>query len=261
MSKKMGRIGRLMLVATLALGALAQPAMAATVTKTFTTHGQASANLLVYGGETFTLSTVGTSFIGTLKLQKSFNGSDFQNTTVSTAPYATWSATIHVDEARGRRVYFRVYCSTHTSGSTVLTMADVSDTVQEFNNLKGAVVLRLKDDGVEVPGTLAVTGAASAASLTLTTGLAASSIADGAITSPKMATASVPTAAIIDGANTSPKMAANSIPTAAIIDANVTSPKISMGSTSANAALCVTATGAIGICSSAVGSDGGCTCN
>ncbi len=96
---------------------IAQPGVvaAATVSKTFTTHTQVSAALLVYGGETFTFNVSGT-FVGTVKLQKSLNGSAWENVISTNAAY---SRTIYADAGKGQREYYRVFASTHTSGSIV----------------------------------------------------------------------------------------------------------------------------------------------
>lgn len=135
-------------------------ALAATVSTAFTTHSLASSPLLVFGTESFTYAVSGT-FVGTVKLQKSVDGSAYQNFLVITSSYSTNPAltgTVYVDEAPGRRAWYRVYVSTHSSGTIVTSLADVNDMAQEFYNKKGAANLTLNDDGVSVPGTLAVVG-------------------------------------------------------------------------------------------------------
>lgn len=154
--KKFGRLSAAALVTAWGL-AFAGPAAAATVSATFTTHGSSSSRLLVRGDETFDYSVSGT-FIGTVTLQKSFNSSDFKTVlTINSASSGRWD----VGEGAGRRVWFRMYCSTHTSGSIVTSMSDVSDRTNTWYNKKNVESLQLNDDGLAVPGTLDVTGAAT----------------------------------------------------------------------------------------------------
>ena len=169
-------LGRLLLAATLVLGITAAPVSAATVSKSFTTHSQASGNLLVFGGETFTMTVSGT-FVGSVKLQKSRNGSDFQDV-VGVSTGAAYSVTHNVDAADGARVFYRIYASTHTSGTIVTSLADVDDPVQVIKNNKGVDILTINDDTVVVAGS----------------GLTSASIADSGVVTAKIATAAVITA-------------------------------------------------------------------
>lgn len=160
---KEGAIALLVLGVILSSMGAPQLAAAATVSKTFTTHSTASDVLLVYGGESFTYDVSGT-FVGTVKLQRSRNGSSWENFLVISSSFSTTPAltgTIQVETARGVRQFFRVYASTHSEGSIVTSIADANDLVEEKPNLKGVAAFKLYDDGVVIPGTLDVTGAAS----------------------------------------------------------------------------------------------------
>ena len=154
-------------IALLLVGSLAlRPGIvaAASVSKTFTDHSEASDVLLVYGGESFTYSVSGT-FVGVVKLQRSLNAKSWENFLVIPSSFSTSPAltgTIQADAGKGQRVYYRVYASTHTSGSIVTALVDVNDLVSESVNHKGAPNLQLYDDGVVVPGTFGVTGVLSA---------------------------------------------------------------------------------------------------
>lgn len=175
-----GLLGRLMLAGML-MTYLAAGAMATTVSKTFTTHSTATAALMVYGGETLTYAVSGT-FVGRVKLQKSHNGADYKDV-VGYSTNAVITYTVPVDEALGRRAFYRIYCSTHTSGSIVTSLADVNDPVQIIKNHKGVDTFVLNDDGI-----------------------AGASLADGAVVTAKLASDSVVTAKIANGAITSAKL-------------------------------------------------------
>jgi hypothetical protein len=182
---KLKAVSVLALLLVLAQAWLPSTALATTVSKTFTTHSIAGAALLVHGGETFTYSVSGT-FVGVVKLQRSRDASTWTSFLVIPSSFTTTPAltgTITVDGSGDRREYFRVYCSTHSSGSIVTALADVNDLVQDFRNKRGGIILQLYDDGIVVPGTLSVTGAStltgavagSAAFTTTAGGFAASS--------------------------------------------------------------------------------------
>ncbi len=186
--------GRLMsaltLIAVIGLMFPAQTVLAATVTKSFTNHSQASNPLLVFGGETFTYSVSGT-WVGEVKLQKSLNGSDYQNFLVISSSFSTTPAltgTVFADVALGRTAYYRVYASTYTSGTIVTSLTDANDLVRVERNFKGVENLKFYDDGLVVPGTLAVTGAVSLSGALATTsgGVAASSGTSSGATSFKI---------------------------------------------------------------------------
>lgn len=166
--------GRLIasLMAVVMMATLFVPALvsAATVSKSFTTHSVASSPLIVFGGETFTFNVSGT-FSGSVKLQKSDNGSDYRDLTPAVSTQAAYSGTFYADSALDRPQYYRVYCSTHQSGTIVTSLADVNDSVRTFKNYKGVDVVEIKDDGL--------TGA---------------SLADGAIVTAKLASSAVITA-------------------------------------------------------------------
>lgn len=187
-------------------------AAATTVSKSFTTHSTASEPLLVFGGETFTFTVSGT-FVGTVKLQKSFNGADFADLTPAISTGAAFDRTLPAGAALGRLVYYRVYASTHTSGTIVTTLADVNDTVQVIKNLKGVDVVTIKDDGLA--------GSSLADSAVVTAKLSAdaviaSKILDGAILTTKLSTDAVIASKIADGAVVTAKLASQSVITAKI---------------------------------------------
>ncbi len=146
------------MVLAIALAVLPMQAFGATVSKSFTDHSTASSALVVFGEETFTFAVSGT-FVGTVKLQKSKNGLDWQDTGVSAT--GAYSAIHQSQNARGKREYYRVYASTHTSGTIVTSLADVNDTVSVHKSLKGVDVVAFKDDGLSVTGTLDVSGTAT----------------------------------------------------------------------------------------------------
>lgn len=157
--------GRLAMAATLVCATVfgsVSPAAAATVSKSFTTHSQASSNLLVVGSEQFTFAVSGT-WVGTVKLQKSRNGADFKDVIGYEAVTANTSVTLTADTAPGQRTYYRVFCSTYTSGTIVTALADVADTVYTFNSKRGDQVFKIADDGVTVTGTASVSGTLTAA--------------------------------------------------------------------------------------------------
>lgn len=162
MGRKARQSAMLVLAALIVLLSIGQPglAAAASVSKTFTTHSVASNPLSVYGGETFTYAFSGT-WVGQLELQRSRNGSAWESFLVVSSSFSTNPALTGVvsnTNARGVRQFYRVYMSTHSSGSAVTTIADANDLVEERVNLKGAPVMQFYDDGVTIPGTLGVTG-------------------------------------------------------------------------------------------------------
>ena len=157
--------GRLMLALTI-VGMLVNlilptTAGAVTVSKSFTTHSTAGTPLLVFGGESLTFTVSGT-FSGTVYVQRSDNGSDYRNTSVYfSGVNLSSSAVIYATGQLGKPEYYRVYCSTHQSGTIVTALADVNDQVRTFPNLKGVTALEIDDDGIQIPGTLSVVGAES----------------------------------------------------------------------------------------------------
>lgn len=208
--------GRLALVVTLVgavlLGAGA-PVKAATVNKTFTTHSQAGGSLLVMGGEQFSFSVSG-SFVGTVQLQRSRNGADFVDV-VGLSETGAYSANLQSPAAPGQRTYYRVFCSTHTSGSIVTSLADVNDVVQEFDNHKGVAVLTIYDDGVTATITAGTIDTAPLATDSVTN----AKIINGAVDSSKLATASVDTG----------RLATDSVTNVKIINGAVDTLKIKVG--------------------------------
>lgn len=157
--------------------AFCQIAHAATVSKSFTTHSSGSAALYVRPGDSFSYSVSGT-FVGTVVLQKSRDGANFSQ--VGSAITGAASSTIKNDS--GAAYAFRVYCSTHTSGTIVTSLTDDSNLVQHFKAKSGAAVLSLYDDGVIIPGNLSVTGTVTIPDSTVTT----AKIASAAVTTEKL---------------------------------------------------------------------------
>lgn len=221
MKKKYGRLMSAltmivtMVVLLVSIAAVPMTAAAATVSKSFTTHSQASSPLLVFGGETFTFAVSG-SFIGSVKLQKSHNGADYKDLTPTISTGAAYSNTLYAEAPLGRLVYYRVYASTHTSGTIVTSLADVNDSVQTFKNYKGVDVVEIKDDGL--------TGA---------------SIADAGIVTAKLGDASVVTA----------KLALQSVITAKIY-LDVPALKVACITTAKTLGACTNLTAATGVCNS-----------
>ncbi len=154
--KGLGYLGRLALALTLTVAGIVAPVNAATVSKSFTTHSQASSPLLVFGGESFNFTVSGT-FVGTVKLQRSLNGVDYKDFEPAISTNAAYNVN-HFAEgvAPNRRAWYRVYASTHTSGTIVTSLADIDDQVQVFANHKGATTFTIKDDSVEVATALKV---------------------------------------------------------------------------------------------------------
>lgn len=163
--KKMRMFGRLLLAMFVAaiVGMFKAPVAEAVVISTnFYTHSLASNQLAVFGGENLSYAISGT-FVGQVKFQKSSNASSWEDVVVILSSFSTnppLTGNIFVDEAKGRRMFYRIYASTHTSGTIVGRLEDVDDVVQEALNLKGVTNLKLKDDGVVVPGYLNVSSGA-----------------------------------------------------------------------------------------------------
>jgi hypothetical protein len=221
--KKWMELGRLVLAlivtATLSVTCAPQAFAGSTVTKSCTATNHATGSLLLYGGESATFSVSGT-YVGTAKVQKSQNGSDWEDVGVSTRNTSSYSEVLYVDSAQGRRVFYRVLCSAIYSGTLAASLADIDDTSKVFYNNKGSAILTLKDDTVVVGGS-GLTGASVE-----TGGIVTAKLGDGAVTSVKINDAAVITAKISDGAVTSIKVNDAAVITAKISDGAVTSIKV-----------------------------------
>lgn len=144
---------------------------AASAIKTFTTHTQGGPVLYVLAGESFNYSVSGT-FVGIVKIERSDNGVNYETTGLQFSAAVTGN---HLNETRKDQAY-RVYCSTYSSGSIVTSLSDVADELQEFKNGGGVAVLRILDNGIEVPGTItagSISGAVSTSGVDLSTVTAA----------------------------------------------------------------------------------------
>lgn len=113
------------------------------------------ASILVFNGETFAYSIVNTTATATVVLERSFNGTNYLPLLSFTT---TQTNTFFVDLPAERHALYRFRCSTITQGTMATVLQDVNDTVSESRNLKGITNFRLKDDGMEVPGYLLVSG-------------------------------------------------------------------------------------------------------
>lgn len=133
-----------------------------TLTKSFTAGG-VSARFSLKPGETATYDVSGT-FTGIATIERAVK-SEWTSEVVGTAD-TVMSGTIENKTLMEQIYRFRM--SGTVTGTCVCVLTDVSDLVEEFKNLKGDVVLRLKDDGVEIPGTLSVTGALTSAAAPVT---------------------------------------------------------------------------------------------
>lgn len=100
--------------------------------------------------------------------------------------------------------------------------------------------------------------------------VATEKLRDGAVLTDKIAVDAVIERKLINGAVTSSKVATDAIITAKLINAAVTTPKLEAGAVTTSKmyldlpsvrAVCVTSTKILGLCSSAVNTDGSCTCS
>lgn len=196
---------------------LAVTSHAASALKTFTTHTQGGPVLYVAAGESFDYSISGT-FVGTVRLERSDNGVNYETTGLLFSAPATGN---HINDTRKGQAY-RVYCTTHTSGSIVTSLSDVADQLQEFKNRGGITVLRILDNGIEVPGTItagSISGAVAVSGVDLSTVTAAiatkqdndadlTDLADGSLTGSKVgsgiAAANIASGALAAGVSITP---------------------------------------------------------
>lgn len=131
----------------------------ATVSASFTATGNGTA-FSVRVGDKFTYSVSGT-FVATVVLEKSETAGSSWATVINTATAADSGTLVAEGKTVGAHVQYRYRCSAFTSGTAVCALADATQTIQEFKDQNGTVIFRLTEAGVEVPGTLAVTGAAT----------------------------------------------------------------------------------------------------
>lgn len=111
-------------------------------------------SLLLRPHESLTYTLSGT-FAGRAVLEKSFDGTNYSVVLSSTNnSNATLTGTQYTDD---QGAYYRWRASTWTSGAFIFGLSDNNDLVKEFRNNKDAVILRLKDDSVEVIGSLIAT--------------------------------------------------------------------------------------------------------
>lgn len=131
----------------------------ATISKTFSDVG-VSDGLFVKKGDSLTYTVdVSNDFDGVLTLRRTVNGGITYDT-VATISADVTSATIENCEG----VYsFKVVLGTELTitGTAAVTLADVSEVIQEIKNQFGNTILKIKEDGIEVAGALSVTGAST----------------------------------------------------------------------------------------------------
>lgn len=116
------------------------------VTKSFTAVG-VGPELLVRNGESFTYDLSGT-FVGTLKVEQFDKG----GWTVLVSKAAAAGATVTIDSGNKPAARIRFRCTAYTSGTAVTSLSAVTSEVSSvLKDASGADVLRVTEDGLEVP--------------------------------------------------------------------------------------------------------------
>lgn len=124
----------------------------ATITKNFGAVG-AGPMRRVAMGDSFTYS-VGGTFSGTVVLEESTT--DAQAWTILKTITGSDSGTIEVQRPGGALYRFR--CSAYTSGTIETSIVDGAAKIAEWRDVDGNVVVKVTEDGLEVPGTLTAKG-------------------------------------------------------------------------------------------------------
>lgn len=140
------------------------------ISKEFSAVG-AGGGFSVRSGDQVSYTVTGTSegvFDATLVLQRS---KDLQAWEPVLTVTADASGTILAEHAANASMVYRWFCKAfgETGDPVTCVIADVASTVNEFSDDDGNVLLRLKEGGVEIPGTLGVTGAATMGTATVQT--------------------------------------------------------------------------------------------
>lgn len=121
-----------------------------------------SGELYVHQGDRFALTITGT-FVGRALLEFSDNGGAAWKPVLDIR--ATAAAQTYVSEKTGR---YRLRMVEWTSGAIGYTLADAAQIISEEVDGNGQVILRQVEGGIELPGTLDVTGAATFGTATVT---------------------------------------------------------------------------------------------
>jgi hypothetical protein len=132
-----------------------------TVSKTFSAVGNGD-YLRLAPGQSATYNLTGT-FVGTLILEATRNGGiTFEQVTSLTAAMASPLTYVHPGNENSP-VRLRWRCSAYTSGSPATTIADAADDVEdtEIVDGDGTSIFKGVDGGVQMGGTLSVTGDAT----------------------------------------------------------------------------------------------------
>lgn len=106
--------------------------------------------------------TVSGTFVGTVELQRSYDGG--QSYQVVTSKTAAATGQIAVSTPGGQPALYRFYCRAFTSGTIVTSIADVAVAVQVFTDKNGKTVATFTEAGLDITGDLAVGGTFSAVS-------------------------------------------------------------------------------------------------
>lgn len=134
-----------------------------TVTQAFTATGNGN-GLLVRTDQSYTYTVTGT-FVATWVVESTKDG--FNYVQVATGTGTQTAVTVQVNEPNSGNLNVRFRCSAFTSGTITTVLADQADITigTEIEDGDGIVQLRVKDGGVDVLGTLDVTGLTTLASL------------------------------------------------------------------------------------------------
>lgn len=107
-----------------------------------------SGQFILKPGESASYSVTGT-FTGQVRLERSRKGRDTWENVETGAADTGISGTVKAEGAKDECFRFRAL--TLSAGSADYSLADASDVVQEFKGPDGQVLLRLKDDSIEIP--------------------------------------------------------------------------------------------------------------
>jgi len=127
---------------------MASSAHAAEVLKTFTTHSVASDNLLVKRSDGATMTVTG-SFVGKVQIQRSYDSKNF----VPYGPIISATGVTQIAPA-DRDALYRVFCTTHTSGSIGVRLANRLDILLNLQSTAAGVnAFRVTDKEVQFTAT------------------------------------------------------------------------------------------------------------
>ncbi len=120
--------------------------MSATVSKSFTAVGVGTA-LKVAERDGFTYDVSGT-FVGTVKIERSFDGGNSWEDVVTGITSAASGTVANIRTLQGVGALYRYQCTAFTSGTIVCLLVETPITLKEYVNAAGVTILKVNEDEV-----------------------------------------------------------------------------------------------------------------